>query len=165
MKKNVFKLCSKFLEFFAVLFIILFLIHYYIDRIVISKLKEIDKFKRYYLLHESWVRLYQEKIKVKEFFKKNNINKVAIYGNGKIGKTFYKELKNSEFEVCYIIDRDAEIYIEDIPVLGLKNRLPEVDAIIVTIPEQMPKIKKDLEKICNYPILSLETIIYGSREY
>ena len=133
----------------------------YIDKIVVNRLKQIDKFKSYYLMHETWLELYMNNIKIADNLKKQGINKIAIYGYGKIGKNLYKEISKSDIEVCYIIDKQAKKLIGDIPVLDIQEELPKVDAVIVTIPEQYDKIRQELKKICIYKIIYLEEFIYS----
>lgn len=164
MKKNIVIFLLKIIELLVGVSAVFVFIQRYIDNILLKDLKEIDKFKSYYLMHETWVKLYQKNIKLDDYFEKQHIKKIAIYGYGKLGSTFYREMKDSKIKVSYIIDRNAMCFIEDVPVLNLRDDLPKVDAIVVTIPEQIFKIKKDLEEICNYPVLSLETVIYGSSQ-
>lgn len=166
MTKNIVrKFMCLFIGMTAVLFAFLRLVWRHIDRIELNKIKQIDKFNSYYLMYEAWVELYQDNLRISDYLKKENMHKIAIYGYGNIGKIFYREIKGSEIQVSYIIDREAGSFIEEVPVFGLQDKLPEVDVIIVTIPDQMENIQRDLRKLCDYPIISLEEVVYGSSSF
>ena len=131
------------------------------DSIVVEKLKQIDKYKGYYLLHEEWVRIHQKGMDVSDYFMKKDVREIAIYGYGKLGHTFYDEIKNSEIKVKYYIDKNSKSFLAEIPVFSLKDNLPKVDLIVVTIPEQLDQIQREIKERADYPVVSLETVIYG----
>lgn len=134
-------------------------------RTILDKEIQITKFQRYYLLMDAWVQLYQKGISVYNQLEQYGINNIAIYGNGQFGKRLYEAGKKSSIEIKYYIDQNAEKMLEDIPVFNLKQELPIVDAIIVTVPDKYEEIQTELRKVCEYNILSLEDIVYASFEY
>lgn len=130
-----------------------------------GKEKQIVKFKEYYLMMEAWVELYQKGIQLYHILEEQGIRNVAVYGNGKIGKKVRTALHGTAVTVQYIIDRNAERIVEEVPVFPVKQNLPFVDAVIVTIPEQYDAICGELNKVCDYPVISIEDMIYASFEY
>lgn len=135
-----------------------------VDKIVMRKIKLINKYKDYYLMYEEWLDLYQNQIPLVSFFTRLNIKKIALYGNGKIGKCFANAIKDSPIEICYYIDKNANYMIEEIPVLSLDDKLPKVDAIIVTLVNEFDDICIKLKQKCDYIIISLEDVIYGGKK-
>lgn len=70
--------------------------------------------------------------------------KIALYGGGNRGKELLNLYRDSEIEVCYILDRKKL----DLPYLqiGLEDTYPHVDAIIITPQEGQEEIKQFLKK-------------------
>lgn len=77
-----------------------------------------------------------------------------------VGKRLYDELKNSDIEIKYAIDRNADGICAEIEVFSLEENLPEAKAVIVTPVFYFDEIKEKLEKKVNSKILSLEDILY-----
>ena len=130
-----------------------------------NKEKQIVKFKEYYYLMDAWLELYQNGIRLSNTLLEQGIKTVAIYGNGKFGKKLRGDLSGSQVKVKYIIDKNAERFIEDVPVFSIIKELPKVDAIVVTIPDSYRTIRKELLQVCDYLVVSLEDIVYSSFEY
>lgn len=127
----------------------------------IDKLKETsDKhFTLMYLLNE-WLKTKQEGKTIIQYLHENQITDVAIYGMSYVGKRLYDELKNSDIEIKYAIDRNADGICAEIEVFSLEENLPEAKAVIVTPVFYFDEIKEKLEKKVNSKILSLEDILY-----
>lgn len=89
-------------------------------------------------------------------------NKIAIYGMGIYGRHLVRELQNTDITILYGIDRqDLEPY-RDISILHLDQNLPRVDAIVNTVILEHAAIKKDLDEILGYPVISLEELVFES---
>lgn len=63
-----------------------------------------------------------------DFFIKSGFNKIAIYGAGDLGRLAYAELRNSDIEVTYFVDRNAAA-------------LGEVDGLDVITPSEFEKLR------------------------
>ena len=128
----------------------------------VKKQKEqADKFSIYYLLMNLWIKKSQQGKKVEEYLQKKNYYKVAIYGLAEMGEVLIGELKNTEIEIIYGIDKRVNGIKVDIPVCSLKDELKEVDAIIVTPTVYFNSIEKELREKISCPIISLEEIIFN----
>lgn len=133
--------------------------------IVEQKIKMIDKFQNYYQLFLAWLKLHERNICFDSYFNLYGINNIAVYGNGPVGKQFLKDMKNTKIQVDYVIDKKAEYMILDIPIITLEQELPKVDAIVITIIDQIEDIAEKIRKRYDYQIISLEDIVYGSSDY
>ena len=69
-----------------------------------------------------------------EFFSRNKVNEVAIYGYSDLGRLLHKQLSDDGVVVKYIIDRYVSENSEGLPVFRVEQDLPYVDMIILTIP-------------------------------
>lgn len=93
---------------------------------------------------DRWLQIKNKGGSLAVFFLDNQIDSVAIYGMGEIGKRLYEELKGSKVKVAYGIDKNAKnIFIEDFVVYRLDETLPKVNAVIVT-PMYFYEIKENI---------------------
>lgn len=126
-----------------------------------KRVKKIDKFRDYYNLLNQWLILKQEGKSLEEYFVNNGYKSIAIYGMGEMGNRLYDELKGTDIEVKYAIDREAVSVYSELEVLELEDDLKEVDAIIVTAIFAFEEIEEDLMTKIDYPIISLDDVVFG----
>ncbi len=125
------------------------------------KLKELsDKHFALMCLLNHWMKIKQEGKTLIKYFHENKINSIAIYGMSYIGERLYDELKDSDVEVKYIIDRNADGIHAETDVFTPDQELPEVAAIVVTPVYYYDEIKEMLSNKVYCPLLSLEDILY-----
>lgn len=109
-----------------------------------------------------WLSLKQEGKSLVSFFEDYEYKTVAVYGMSFLGERLVQELKDSGIEVKYAIDKNADnIYTDGVEVKDLSDDLPEVDVIVVTAVYFFDEIEEELCDLVNYPIISLEDVIYG----
>lgn len=121
-----------------------------------------EKFKNYYYMTNHWLDLKQNGISITDYFSDNNINTVAIYGMGEMGKRLIKELKNSNIEVKYVVDKNDSLVMDsDIKIITKESVFQPVDVLIVTATFAFNEIQKELEEKVSFPVISLEDVIYG----
>lgn len=111
-------------------------------------------------IYNQWMQLRKEGKTVAGYLKENGYQSVAIYGMHYLGESLLDELKDSDIKVEYAIDRNAEKIYADIEVKNPEDSLPEVDVIIVTAFYFIDEIEDMLSKSVDYPVLSIEDIIY-----
>ena len=119
-----------------------------------------DKHLALYLMMNQWVKVKQEGKNLASYFEKNGYKKIAIYGMRYVGETLLSELKGTEVQVAYAIDRNADIIYSDIDVFTVDDELEQVDAIVVTAITFFDDIKENLSDKVSCPIISLEDILY-----
>lgn len=112
-----------------------------------------------YLLMNRWMALNQRGKIILSYFKKNNFYKISIYGMHHVGHRLCDELKGTEIEVVYTMDRNIKVRYEGIENYTSFECLPEVDAVIVTPITFYGEIKSDLETKLKCPIISLLDVI------
>ncbi|MDD3205474.1 MAG: hypothetical protein PHS74_07055 [Lachnospiraceae bacterium] len=125
-----------------------------------QKEKKVDKFKTYYNILNQWLILKQEGKTLEKFFKDNNYKTIAIYGMGEMGNRLYEDLRNTDIEVKYAIDKDAGSCYTELVVKDLEDELEEVDAVVVTAVFAIDEIKKEIKEQLNVPTISLEDVVY-----
>ena len=131
-----------------------------VNKQVIAKDKKVDKFKGYYNMLIQWLAVKQEGKSLDGYFKENGYKKVAIYGMGEMGNRLYDELKATEIEVKYAIDKNAATTYSELDVKDIDDELPEVDVVVVTATFAFDEILEDIEDKFTCPIVSLEDVVY-----
>lgn len=119
-----------------------------------------QKMTEFYRLLIEWLRIKQEGKSLMSFFVQNGYKTVAIYGMKELGERLYDELKDSEIEVKYIIDKNADAIYADVDVVDPEDTLEDVDVIVVTAIHYFDEIEETLAAKVDCPVLSLEDIVY-----
>jgi len=126
----------------------------------IKKADHIQKMTEFYHLLVEWLRIKQEGKSLPAFFEQNGYKTVAIYGMKELGERLYDELKNSEIEVKYVIDKNVDSIYADADVVTPEETLENVDVIVVTAIHYFDEIEETLSAKVNCPIISIEDVIY-----
>lgn len=113
-----------------------------------------------YMAFDHWLRIRQEDKTLVEYFHKNNYKTVAIYGMKELGEHLYEELKDSDVEVRYAIDKNADTIYADVDVVTPDEKLEPVDVVVVTAIYYFDEIEDMLNEKVDYPVVSLEDILY-----
>lgn len=112
------------------------------------------------LLLNQWLYLKQQGKSIIDYFHRENINTIAIYGMSYIGERLYDDLKDSDVTVKYAIDRNADTIYSEIAVMLPNDKLDEIDAVIVTSITYFAEIENELSGKISCPIISLKDILY-----
>jgi hypothetical protein len=117
-----------------------------------------EKHLALFLMMNKWVRVKQDGKKLTAYFTEHGYHKIAIYGMSYAGETLWNELKYSDIEIAYGIERLSGRY-SYIDVLSMEESLPEVDAVVVTAVTFFDQIEQDLKEKVTCPVISLEEIL------
>lgn len=126
----------------------------------IKRADHIQKMTEFYQVLIEWLRIRQEGKSLESFFTKNGYKTVAIYGMKELGERLYDELKDSEIEVKYIIDKNADEIYAELEVVDPDDYLENVDVVVVTAIHYFDEIEETLSDKVDFPIVSLEDILY-----
>lgn len=107
-----------------------------------------------------WVKVKQDGKNLSEYFIKNDYRRIAIFGMHYAGETLLNELRNTEVEVVYGIDKNADALYMDVDIVSTDDNLDTVDAVVVTAIAFFGEIEEMLSTKVDCPILSLEDILY-----
>ncbi|MDE7016453.1 MAG: hypothetical protein K2P65_02605 [Lachnospiraceae bacterium] len=119
----------------------------------------LQKMGEFYKLLLKWLEIEQKGHSIRSFFVENGYKTIAIYGMKELGERLFDELKGSEVEVKYIIDKRADTMYADVDIITPEEPFEEVDAIVVTAIHYMDEIEEMLEEKVDYPIFSLKEIV------
>lgn len=119
-----------------------------------------DKHLSLYLLLNQWFKTKQEGKALAGYFHKNGIKSIAIYGMSYLGERLYTELRNSDIEIKYAIDKRSGKACAGLQTFSPDEDLPEVGAIVITAVFYFDEIKSSIEGKTVARIISLEDILY-----
>lgn len=129
-----------------------------------KKIKEqqetLNKVHALYCTFDRWLQIHQGGRNLSEYFQKNNYKTIAIYGMKELGERLVDELQDSGIKVCYAIDKNADLIYEDVDIVTPDDELKPVDVIVVTAIYYFDEISDMLSEKVNYPVVSLEDIVY-----
>ena len=111
-------------------------------------------------LYNQWMKNRLLGLKIESYLTYWGYKKVAIYGMHYLGESLYYELRCSNIDVVFLIDKNPFINKYEKKCVKPDDNFEYVDAIIVTAVYYMDEIVDTLEKRVNCPILSLEDIVY-----
>ena len=112
-------------------------------------------------LYDQWFATKQEGKSVEDYLRSEGIKTVAIYGMSFMGRRLYEELKDTDIEVKYGIDKNWDKIYADIDMVTPEDDLEEVDVIIVTAFSFFDEIADLLMGKTDIRILSIEDLIYA----
>lgn len=113
-----------------------------------------------YKMMTQWVKAKQQGKSLASYFEENDYKKVAIYGMSYAGEALVEELKDSDIQIAYGIDKNANAIYTDMDVVTMDDDLKEVDAVVVTAITFFDEIEEELCMKIDCPIISLEDILY-----
>ena len=109
-----------------------------------------------------WFRAIQKGKCRYSYFEENGYKKIVVYGVSDIGELLIEELKDTDIEILYGLDKRADKITAEIPVYKPNERLPLAppDVIVVTAVYFFEEIVGELrENGMNIPMVSLEEVL------
>ena len=130
------------------------------SKIISAKSETLKKVHVLYNVFDRWLQIRQEGRTLAEYFMKHNYKTVAIYGMKELGERLIDELKDSDITVDYAIDKSADEIYADVDIVTPDDELEPVDVIVVTAIYYFDEIADMLSEKVDYPVVSLEDIVY-----
>lgn len=121
----------------------------------------------YYTVLSQWVSNKIDSKNLADYFKENDIKTIAIYGMGTLGELLYQELKGSNIEIKYFVDKNADkLYygIDELPIVCVDklNEYEKVDAIIVTPVFDFDAIEEAImQGASDSNVISLDDVVFS----
>lgn len=118
------------------------------------------KFHEFYDILIQWIKVHQNGRTLADYFRRYGYKTVAVYGLKELGKALIEELKDTEIEVKYGIDKNVDKMHMQTDVFKPDENLPEVDVIVVTSVHYYADIEMGLRDKLKYPIVALNDVVY-----
>ncbi len=124
--------------------------------------RKADKALREMKLFEQWLFVKQDGKRFADYFRREKIRTIAIYGMGTMGERLYDELRDQDVTVAYAIDQKGKRVCSDLEVYSNTDlrMLKKVDAVVVTAVHCYEEVRKRITAEMEVPALSLEEILY-----
>lgn len=132
----------------------------YISHSLDEKEATINKLRYYFRIVDLWLSIREKGKKLDSYFISNNYNNIAVYGIGKMGNHLIKEMKKSTINISYGIDKNANIYSDELVIYAPDAVLPQADVIVVSAVSEFDEIKEFLQKVTSIPVVSLEEVLF-----
>ena len=124
----------------------------------------VGQYRQYLDMMNQWLIIKQEGKSIEHYLKRNGYGTIAIYGMAVYGRHVVRELYGGDIKIAYGIDRKKMSPYKGITIVSPMGELPTVDLIINTVIHEHAAIEKDLSKIIDCQIVSLEDVVYESYE-
>lgn len=122
--------------------------------------KEISHEKQYLNVMHQWFILKEKGLPLSDILRKYNVDNVAVYGMGIIGRHVVRELEGSGIAVSYGIDQKNTDSYKGVVVFNPKDSLKAVDAVINTVVWSHEEIRRLLEEKMKVPVFNLEDLVF-----
>lgn len=110
-------------------------------------------------LFDKWLRIKEEGKHLNSYFREKGYRNIAIYGIGMTGKHLLADLKETEIQVVYGIDRQGKQLNYPFPIYTIEEQIPEADVVVVTVTYEFDSIYQELKTRFGGYIASLEEIV------
>ena len=137
----------------------------YYDSNEIKLMCQKRKWQLYVSIYDRWMKLRHNHVNILEYFEKNSINKILLYGLNSFVDRIVEENDNYILEIMGVIDKNPNSKSDKIQSFRLGDDLPETDAILVTAVYYLNDICEDIRSCYGkIPIFSLTELIQFSEE-
>lgn len=119
----------------------------------------LEKFREMFMMLNSIAMCREDGYSFGKRLKDRGIQRVAIYGDGYLGKRLLGELAEYNIETAFFIDRNADYLKEEIPVFKLEDAPENIDAVIISLVRNYNPVKNMLEEKYNVGIYTISEIV------
>lgn len=120
------------------------------------------QYTQYLDMMNQWLILKQEGKSIAGYLNRKQYQSIAVYGMSIYGRHVIRELRGTDIEIKYGIDRKVMKPYEGICVLQPLCQLPPVDIVICTVLHDLEGIRKALADLIDSPVVSLEEVVFES---
>lgn len=122
----------------------------------------VERYRSYWKILNDWLTLKERNGRLDSYLLRKKYSQIALYGIGMVGLHLIKELEGSSVTIKYGIDQRGNNIHQAFPVYKKEEKLPEVDAIIVSVTYEYGEIYEYLKNRMKCPIISLEEVVEES---
>lgn len=115
-------------------------------KVLVERIGLLEKFREMFLVLNKMAECREKGCPIVKHPALEGISRIAIYGDGYIGKRLMGELKESHIETAFFIDKNADYITEEIPVYQLEDAPENIDAVIVSLVQNCDSVVNALKK-------------------
>lgn len=117
------------------------------------------KLKCYNKILYQWNALLQKGVSVMDYFAKQDVKCIAIWGRGDLCKLLLNELENKIRVKCIIDSKKANGYYENIPVVSPDDISDEIQIVVVIPVYDMLMIQEGVDDIAKRKMVGIDRIL------
>jgi len=110
-------------------------------------------------IFDIWFSKMQQGKRIEEYFEKNNICTIAIYGMSHLGQRLRDELRGGSVNVKYVIDKNVKDTFSDVKIISPEDEFDKVDLIVVTANYYFEEIKELISLKGSFYVKSIKEIV------
>ncbi len=130
-----------------------------IKNLMEMRIELLGKFQRICAVYDAWISLKNRDRSIANYLKEKGYHTVAVYGVTQLGKRLFEELMGEGMDVPYFIDRNAVFLDGPVKVCAPKERLPAVDAVVISLVQQEETIREMLHAKLAVPIFTVSELV------
>ena len=122
-------------------------------------IKEFDVYRKSFDVVKNWMNRTANGINPFHELNSQGINKIGIYGAGRLGRWLRDCLSFSGLEVVCYVDQNAEYIVSDIPVFHIEKFDMNIDLLIVSVIDENRKLKDEIKKVYNGKVEYIDELL------
>ena len=121
--------------------------------------KKSARYEGYWRALDAWLFLKEDGVSVASLLRDRGIHRIAIHGMGMLGKHLLEELRDTEIQIEYFVDKSATSFRPGIKTYAPDEELPKTEVIVSTRAYEFLAIRKKLEQQGHKNVISLEQML------
>lgn len=117
------------------------------------------RYQKMFFVYHTWMGLQNKGISLAEYIKSQNIKSIAVYAAGYLGKSLFCYFQKEGIRTEYFIDINAEYLEEEMPVYAPGQKLPSVDAVILSLVEYKKDLRDALAEKLKVPVWDIKELL------
>lgn len=109
-------------------------------------IKVLCKFQKMFFIYHAWIELQNKGISITDYLRAKNVERVAVYAAGHLGRSLFCHFQKEGFRMEYFIDINADYLEEEVPIYKLEQELLEVDVVIISLVDYEDGLREILAK-------------------
>ncbi len=122
-------------------------------------LNNLDKFRKMFYVLDDWTASEEHGQLLEAYLADHEIQNLAVYGYGPLGKRLVRQLSGSNIHIKYIIDQNAAFLETECPAYTLEDDLEDVDAVIVSLVQDEMVIAGAIRRKLSAKVLMISNIV------
>lgn len=135
-----------------------------LEQAVLDRIALLEKFRRMFMTLNRIHICRESGNPIGSCLRQSGINKVAVYGDGYLGKRLMGELEEQNVKVVFFIDRNADYLTEKVPVYKMENAPKGIDAVIISMVQKFETVKTALEEKYHFTVYTMDEVIRKALE-
>lgn len=127
-------------------------------------IKILCKFQKMFFVYHAWIGLQNKGVSIAEYLKAKNIEKVAVYAAGHLGRSLFCYFQKEGLRMEYFIDMNADFLKEEVSVYRLEQKLPKVDMVLISLVDYEDSLRDILAEKTGALVLDVNDLLHQIKQ-